>query len=100
MLGVGLAPLSVAAQDAARNATAGMRVYVDPETGERLAAPPAAAAPRRAAALAAGLVEEVNPRGGYVVHLQQRFRGAMTAHAEDKGKVSVGCETDAAAVRE
>lgn len=78
---------------------AGMRVFVDPDTGERTA-PPAApgAALSGAAALSAkslGLVEEVNPRGGYVINLRQRFRGAAKASVAADGEISAQCEAGA-----
>jgi len=103
-LAVALAAPALAVEQAKDGGAApgGMRVYVDPETGERTSAPPAAAAQLGGAGAiadpAAGLVEEENPEGGYVIHLQRRFRGAMGARTGAAGEVSVECETGATAV--
>jgi len=81
---------------------AGMRVYVDPETGEFTtpppppAPPPAAATSEAPAALRArqvdGLVEEANPDGGYTINLKRRFFGEVQARVAG-GTLEVECDT-------
>ena len=77
-------------------APAGMRVYIDPETGE-LAAPPPGRRDAQAPAVLQGLpadqelVEQVNPAGGYTIDLERRFGGFARAVAAPAG-VEVECE--------
>ena len=74
-------------------ARAGQRIYVDPKTGARTAAPEgAAAAPDPSLSTShEGLVEEAAPGGGATINLQGRFRSAAEATVAPDGKVSVGC---------
>ncbi len=75
---------------------AGMKVNIDPETGEFLDTPPAvgdgAAAPGRRAARPA-LVEEPSPvaGGGTMVHLDDRFQSKFHATAGPDGQPKVDC---------
>ncbi len=76
-------------------ASGGMRVYIDPETGDFGAAPQGVdeAAPLlQRARPAQELVEEVNPAGGYTVHLQRRFGGVVRATAGSDG-TEIECRT-------
>lgn len=78
--------------------TAGRILYVDPETGERTAPPPAVvereAARRRAGAVRAdtGLVKEPLPGGGFRVDLQGRFQTARRKIVQPDGTVQYACE--------
>ncbi len=77
---------------------AGMRVHIDPDTGERRSAPSGTEQPAAmftGSVPTADLVEEVNPAGGFTVDLQRRFGGVARASVGSDGKVAVDCETDA-----
>jgi hypothetical protein len=82
-------------QDVAGAAAAGgMRVHIDPETGEFGSAPPETAGATTSAQRARAaddLVEEVNPAGGYSVDLKRRFGGVARAVTVANG-VEVECE--------
>ena len=92
------------AEDAAAEpVAAGMRVYIDPETGDFGAAPEAEPqeAPATEDALQRSrstddLVVEVNPAGGYTVDLKRRFGGVVRATAGERG-TDVECESADAA---
>ncbi len=80
----------------------GMRVFVDPESGEIISKPLEVESP---GARLSGfsddeveLVEEVNPAGGYTIDLGRRFGAAARARATAEG-VEVECTTDRAATR-
>ena len=97
---VGCSPLAVQADDGFDSTSApvaGMKVYIDPETGERTS-PPRASAISRDAQLSgttvAGeeLIEEVNPAGGYTIDLKRRF-GASSHARSVNGAVEVECES-------
>lgn len=74
-------------------ASAAMRAYVDPRTGE-LTTPPASAeqveAPSARAATAGDLVEEAAPGGGTMVRLPGRFASPLVVTVEPGGGVRVG----------
>lgn len=80
-------------------AGSGMRVAIDPETGEFVAAPAplpfdgAGAATQGFGAVAPNddLVEEVNPTGGYTIHLQRRYGGVARARVLPSG-VEIACD--------
>jgi len=93
------AALTIGSAAAAQTNGGGMRVYVDPHSGERTSPPPAAALQGAGATPALGLVEEVNPEGGYVIDLKRRFRGGVAARV-NAGEVSVGCEAGAVTATE
>lgn len=80
-------------------ARGGQWVHVDPQTGARTAAPPAAAAVTAGdpafSTSHQGLVEEPAPGGGTTVNLQGRFRSAAVATVGADGKVSVDCHAPA-----
>jgi len=92
------------AEDAATPAAgsaAGMKVYIDPETGNLTTPPPGQ--PSRASGAATStaddLVVEENPAGGYTIDLQRRIRGVSRAKVGAAG-VEVDCEgADAAEER-
>lgn len=80
---------------------AGMRAYVDPETGTIATAPaagaPAALDPATREALsrdAEGLVEVHHADGSVSIHLQGRFQSATVAHIGEDGRVTI-CTDDA-----
>jgi hypothetical protein len=85
----------------------GMRLYVDPDTGEFLEAPLAGESIEMSAEEMApffstsqsGLVAEDAPGGGKMVNLKGRFQQAFTARIDEAGKVVYECERadDAAA---
>jgi hypothetical protein len=98
VVAVALAVASAAWADdkdvAAPPAAGGMRVYIDPETGEFGAPPPettGAATSAQRARPTDDLVEEANPAGGYSVDLKRRFGGVARAVAGANG-VEVECE--------
>lgn len=73
--------------------SAGMRIYIDPDTGE-IGRPPAGS---RAGVLepafstsSQGLVEEPSPESGIMVDLQGRFRSPLMATIGPDGKLSIG----------
>lgn len=77
----------------AEERSAGMRVYIDPVTGE-FAEPPAGAAHAPSAASStsdAGLVEIPSPvpGGGVMVDLQGRFRRPLVATIDADGKMTI-----------
>ena len=83
---------------AAPQGSPGLRVYVDPVTGEFSAPPPRAARPDEALAPQAaystsheGLVETPSPvpGGGVMVDLQGRFRNPMTAMLDADGRTKL-----------
>jgi DNA-binding protein YbaB len=89
-------PASVGAAAAAPG-EAGMRVSIDPETGELA---PATAAQQKAldqemqqmlSRSSEGLVEEVLPNGAVQVHLQGRFQSASVAVIDETGTLHTGC---------
>jgi hypothetical protein len=91
-----VAALSASAALAGPPTGAGMRAHVDPQTGARVAAPPAApaAASPSLSRSAAGLVEVPHPSGGFVVDLQGRFRSAVRATVQPDGTVTTDCTRD------
>ncbi len=88
-------PVGADAAPASEPAAAGMRIYIDPETGERTQRAPEAPQAESQARLRSvdGLVEKKNPAGGYTVNLQRRFRGVSRAGL-DGAVAEVECETD------
>lgn len=104
-LSVGAAPIAfgcdgdaaVAAPSATTGEAAGMRIYVDPSTGE-LTSPPEAAAPQQRGVGSAatststqGLVEEPAPGGGVMIDLQGRFQNEMHATIGADGALRTDC---------
>jgi hypothetical protein len=81
------------ATDTPSGASAAMRAYVDPRTGE-LTTPPASAeqveASSARAAAAGDLVEEAAPGGGTMVRLPGRFASPLVVTVEPGGGVRVG----------
>lgn len=87
---------------------AGIKAYLDPETGKLLAGPPAEEAEADPARLAPTAEEWINTygkdlvqqpleQGGYMVNLEGRFRSAVTVTIDpDTGEVASDCvaETD------
>lgn len=72
--------------------TAGMRIYVDPDTGE-VGVPPAgsqAAVPDAAFSTSSdGLREVPSPESGSMVDLQGRFRSPLMATIGPEGKLNI-----------
>ncbi len=83
-------------RDAIAAPAAGMRVYVDPDTGELATPPPPAATseapPAQRARQVDDLVEEANPDGGYTINLRRRFFGEAQARVA-AGALEVECDT-------
>lgn len=86
----------------ANTATAGRKVFIDPDTGKIIPRPaqvPAVAlAPEEQNALSTsseGLREEPGTTrgGGVKVHLQGRFRSRVVATVGDNGQVATRCQT-------
>jgi len=80
---------------------AGMRIYVDPTTGQIGTPPPGTISGARAAqggGAAGGLTEVPSPAdgGGVMVDLQGRFRSTIKAAREPDGSVSTGCTVSGA----
>ncbi len=79
---------------AAAPASPGMRVFIDPETGEfgeAPAEPDSDAARLQRVPVVDDLVEEANPAGGYTIHLKRRFGGVARATVDADG-LEVECE--------
>lgn len=98
VLGVGAAG---AGEDEVRSR--GLRVAIDPDSGEFVAAPAplpfdggGAAQRLDDADRTDDLIEEVNPAGGYTIHLRRRFGGVARAQVTSAG-VSVECDAGDAA---
>ena len=75
---------------------AGLRVYVDPQTGRFMSPPPDAAPAEETLAesgvqSAEGLVVTPGPMGGDVVDLQGRFQSTVTATLQPDGTVRLRC---------
>jgi hypothetical protein len=83
------------------NGAAGMRAYVDPESGQLTSTP----SPEQQRALnealerqqdlnysSEGLTEEPLADGGYYMDLQGRFQVTMTAHVDAQGQRHVVCD--------
>lgn len=73
---------------------AGVRAYVDPETGELTAPPPdqEIRPPAQASVLQQGdrgLVEQPAPTGGFMVDLEGRFQAPLIAVPDQNGGVSI-----------
>lgn len=88
--------------DSPRAAVSGMRVHVDPETGQFVEHPaeaPLAEVPSRQAQMLSTSSEALvevpgsTPAGGVTVHLQGRFRAVMTASQAAAGELSTRCVT-------
>ena len=76
-------------------ASSGMRVYVDPKTGEPTAPPPNAAvesAPAVQQRSGEGLVEEPAPGGGVMMDLKGRFKTPLAVTVGPDGRARVGHE--------
>jgi hypothetical protein len=74
-------------------AAPGMRVYIDPKTGEPTTPPPGAAveaAPAVQQRSGEGLVEETLPGGGVKVDLQGRFKTPLVVTVGPDGRARVG----------
>ena len=88
------------AQTRAAEPVAGLRAYVDPRTGELVAAP-ASRVPTAAEAFAMGIdvpaVAEPGPRGGVMVRLDPRFQGMAVATVDAEGRLDAECLSPAAA---
>ncbi len=76
----------------------GMRLYVDPKTGEFLEAPPEGAEVQMSqeamepfSTSPVGLFQEDAPGGGKMVNLRGRFRQAFTAAIDESGAVVFDC---------
>jgi hypothetical protein len=81
-------------------AEAAVRIYVDPETGQRSSRPVAADRGKLNAAIARerafsqsseGLVEEPLPGGGSIMHLQGRFQSTYAVQRDADGKLVFAC---------
>ena len=72
---------------------AGMRAYVDPETGKLTDQPPPEQSPQEMPAAqstsSAGLVETHAPGGGEMIHLQGRFQSPLVATVGADGTLHV-----------
>jgi hypothetical protein len=74
-------------------AAPGMRVYIDPKTGEPTAPPPGAAvesAPAVQQRSGEGLVEEPAPGGGVMMDLKGRFKTPLVVTVDPDGRTHVG----------
>lgn len=76
----------------------GMRLYIDPKTGELLEAPPQGAEVQMSqeamepfSTSPVGLVQENAPGGGKMVNLRGRFQQAFTAAIDESGAVVFDC---------
>jgi hypothetical protein len=76
----------------------GMRLYVDPNTGEFLEAPPEGVQVQMSqeemapfSTSESGLFEEDAPGGGKMVNLRGRFQEAFTARVDQSGAVTYEC---------
>lgn len=75
------------------SAGAGMKVYIDPETGEFLEQPPKGAEPMVTPSVALPEPEEVAspvPGGGVMVDVKGRFQTPMTVTIDPQGKPVIG----------
>ncbi len=74
----------------------GMRVYIDPETGEFTTPPPGVAvpAPRAPARPAPEMVESEIPGGGVMIDVSDRLRVYSKARLQEDGRVEIECESD------
>ncbi len=86
------------AAGAAAAGAGGLRVYIDPETGEFTAPPPGVEIPqiekpKRAAKRAVEVVPSPVPGGGVMINTQGRFLHSMKAGATESG-MEVKCERD------
>ncbi len=84
--------------EAAPVGAAGMRLYVDPDTGEFLETPSEPISLELAqdglspySTSVEGLVEVDAPGGGKMVYLRGRFRMAYTVTVDESGVVHAGC---------
>jgi hypothetical protein len=71
----------------------GMRVYIDPKTGEPTTPPPGAAveaAPAVQQRSGEGLVEEPAPGGGVMMDLKGRFKTPLGVTVDPDGRTRVG----------
>lgn len=76
-------------------AAAGLRVFIDPQTGEFMSEPPAGTAPAVEATAAEPrpeLVEQVRPDGSVMVRLDDRFQTPLQAGLE--GDQLIACHGD------
>lgn len=91
------APANAAASgtpDTATPARAGSWINVDPQTGQRIPAPPGGVAIPASPAFSTshqGLVEEPAPGGGMMIDLQGRFRSAASATVGADGTAHRDC---------
>ena len=90
--------VAIAAAGGSPVSSAGMRLYVDPDTGEFVETPSEASAVETAqdemgqfSTSTAGLFEEEAPGGGIMVNLQGRFQQAYIATIDESGNLSAGC---------
>jgi hypothetical protein len=90
-------------ETADRSETPGMRIYLDPQTGEVTAPPPSVAAQSQKQALQAikptvtELRETVSPvpGGGFMIDLKDQFMSPLAATVDGNGKVSVKHQSEA-----
>jgi hypothetical protein len=93
----GTVPDAVDTSNDASVITAGMRIYLDPQTGEVATPPPAVAAQSQKQSLqtvkpaVTELYETLSPTpgGGFMVELKDQFHSPVTATVDADGKVSV-----------
>lgn len=95
-------PSATAAQQASAPAAGGMRIFVDPVTGQRLAQPPlfpqgqeapTVELPQPAQALPTLRESKgTSPAGGVLVDLQGQFHQSIEATVGPHGHVDVGCK--------
>lgn len=97
------APLANNAQAATRPPTAGMKVFVDPQTGAVIPPPTAAAAEALVSEMntsSVGLVEEPLVDGGSKVNLQGRFQKPLVATMGADGQVTIQHQSPASNAEE
>ena len=102
VLAVACFPWVTAAQQALPPASEGMRIFLDPVTGQRLAQPPLIPQPQPAPFAELPQPEQSRPElretkgtsraGGVLVDLQGQFDQSIEATVGKHGQVDVGCK--------